>query len=127
MATVTCPGCLERDERMAALERRVAELAARLSTNATHSGTPPSANPPGAPKPVLQKRTGQRPGGPPGPPAHRRRRLPPERVDEVLAFVRARCGRCPEPLPPNPGPGDPPPTWHQVAEVPERAAHVTEY
>ena len=26
MATVTCPGCLERDERNAALQRRVAEL-----------------------------------------------------------------------------------------------------
>src|SRR5438874_2584787 len=58
MATVTCPGCQERDERIAALERRVAELeatvrdlTARLGTNATNSGTPPSANPPGAPKP----------------------------------------------------------------------------
>ncbi len=41
MATVTCPGCLERDERIAALERRVAELealvrdlSARLGVNA---------------------------------------------------------------------------------------------
>jgi hypothetical protein len=45
MATVTCPGCQERDERIAALERRVAELealardlSARLGTNATNSG-----------------------------------------------------------------------------------------
>ena len=28
MATVSCPGCLERDRRIAALERRVAELEA---------------------------------------------------------------------------------------------------
>ena len=55
MATVTCPGCLERDQRIAALEHRVAELEAlvrdlnaRLGANATNSGTPPSANPPGA-------------------------------------------------------------------------------
>jgi hypothetical protein len=70
MATVTCPGCRERDERIAALERRVAELAAqvqdlsaRLGNNATNSGTPPSANPPGAPKPVTKQRTGKRPVG----------------------------------------------------------------
>src|SRR5437588_714710 len=53
MDTVTCPGCRQRDERIATLERRVAELEAtvrdltgRLGTNATNSGTPPSANPP---------------------------------------------------------------------------------
>jgi hypothetical protein len=54
MATGTGPGRLERDGRIAALERRVAELealvrdrSARLGPNATNSGTPPSA----APKP----------------------------------------------------------------------------
>ena len=62
MATVTCPGCLERDQRIAALEHRVAELEAlvrdlnaRLGANATNSGTPPSANPPGAPEPVAKR------------------------------------------------------------------------
>src|SRR4029450_2739754 len=56
MATVTCPGCQERDERIATLERRVAELdatvrdlTARLGTNATNSCTPPSAAPPPRP------------------------------------------------------------------------------
>jgi transposase len=118
---------LERDERIAALERRVAELEARLGTNATNSGTPPSANPPGAPKPVTKKATGRRPGGQPGHPAHLQRRLPPERVQKVVSFVPDRCRRCQEPLPPNPGPGDPEPTWHQVAELPALAARVTEY
>jgi hypothetical protein len=66
MAAVTCPGCLERDERIAALEPRVAELEALLGTNATNSGTPPSANPPDAPKPVLKNCTGRKPGGQPG-------------------------------------------------------------
>ena len=72
---VTCPGCLERDERIAALERRVAELealvrdlTARLNTNATNSGTLPSADPPQAPKPVTKKRTSKGPGGQPGQP-----------------------------------------------------------
>ena len=86
MTTVTCPGCQERDERIAALERCVAELqatvqdlTARLGTNATNSGTPPSANPPGAPRPVTTKRTGNKPGGQPGHPARLKRRLPPAR------------------------------------------------
>jgi transposase len=127
MATVPCPGCLERDERIAALERRVAELEARLGTNATNSGLPPSANPPDAPKPVTKKRTGKKPGGQPGHPAHLRRRLPPERLDEIIPFVPDRCSRCQEPLPRHPGPADPEPTWHQVAELPPMAAHVTEY
>src|SRR4051812_12822532 len=127
MATVTCPGCLERDERIAALERRVAELEARLGTNATNSGTPPSANPPEAPKPVTKKRTGNKPGGQPGQPARLRRRLPPERLHQVIPFVPRHCDRCHEPLPPYPGPEDPEPSWHHVAELPKRAAQVTEY
>jgi transposase len=134
MATVTCPGCQERDQRITALERRVAELeatvrdlTARLGTNATNSGTPPSANPPGAPKPVTKQRTGQRPGGQPGHPPRLKRRLPPERLHQVVPFVPTHCDRCREPLPPHPGLDDPAPTWHQVAELPQVAALVTEY
>jgi transposase len=134
MATVTCPGCQERDERIAALERRVAELeatvrdlTARLGSNATNSGTPPSANPPGAPKPVTKKATGKRPGGQPGHPPRLKRRLPPERLHKVIPFVPSHCDRCHEPLPPQAAPDDPAPTWHQVAELPKVAAQVTEY
>src|SRR5262245_8772465 len=134
MATVTCPGCLERDQRLAALEQRLAELeatvrdlTARLGTNATNSGTPPSANPPNAPKPVVKERTGKKPGGQPGHQAHLRQRLPPERINKVRRFVPEHCTRCAAPLSPEPGPEDPEPSWHQVAELPEMAAVVTEY
>ncbi len=134
MATVICPGCQERDERIAALEREVAQLraavqdlTARLGTNATNSGTPPSANPPGAPKPVTKKRTGKKPGGQHGHPARLKRRLPPERLHKIIPFVPARCDRCHEPLPPQQGPDDPEPSWHQVAELPKVVAQVTEY
>jgi len=127
MAMVTCPGCLERDERIAALERRVAELEARLGTNATNSGLPPSASPPGAPKPVTKKRTGNKPGGQPGHPPGLKRRLPPECLHKVIPFVPSHCDRCHEPLPPRPGPDDPEPSWHQVAELPKLAALITEY
>src|SRR3954465_494610 len=118
MATVNCPGCLEREERITALQARVAELEAtvralnaRLATNATNSGTPPSANPPNAPKPVTKKRTGKKPGGQPGHPAHLRRRLPPERINRVIPFVPERCGHCAAPLPVEAGPEDPEPSW----------------
>src|SRR5947209_15832158 len=114
MATVTCPGCEERDERIAALERRVAELeatvrdlTARLGTNATNSGTPPSANPPGAPKPVTKKAHGQKPRGQPEQPPALNRRLPPERLPQAIPFVPGHCHRCHEPSPPHPGPDDP--------------------
>ena len=37
------------------------------------------------------------------------------------------CSQCQAPLPAEPGPGDPEPTWHQVAELPELAATITEH
>ena len=134
MEAVTCPGCLERDKRIAELERRVAELETlvrnlhdRLGTNATNSGMPPSANPLQAPKPVIKKRTGKQAGAQPGHPPTLRRRLPPERLHQVVSFVPNHCSRCAEPLPPNPGLDDPQPSWHQVAELPKMAARITEY
>src|SRR4051794_20004372 len=134
MATVTCRGCLERDAEIADLKRRVADLealvrdlTARLGANATNSSTPPSANPPQAPKPVTKAPTGKKPGAQPGHPAHLKRRLPPERLTRTLPFVPGQCQRCRAALPTEPQPGDPAPTWHQVAELPEMAAHVTEY
>jgi transposase len=134
MAEVTCPGCLERDERIAVLERRVAELRAlvrdltdRLGVNATNSSVPPSANPPRAPKPVTKKPTGNKPGAQLGHQAHLKRRLVPERVGHVVPFVPTRCDRCHEALPAHPGRDDPVPSWHQVAELPVMAAQVTEY
>jgi transposase len=134
MATVSCPGCRKRDAEIADLQRRVAELeaqvrdlTARLGANATNSSTPPSANPPQAPKPVTKGPTGKRPGAQPSHPAYLRRRLPPERLTRTVPFVPDRCRRCHEPLPAGRGPRDPEPTWHQVAELPEVAAQVTEY
>jgi transposase len=134
MATVTCRGCLQRDQRIAALERRVAELEAlvrdlnaRLGSNATNSGAPALRQPPGAPKPVTKKRTGKKPGGQPRHPPRLKRRLPPQRLHKVIPFVPSHCERCQEPLPPHPAPDDSEPAWRQVAELPKLAAQVTEY
>lgn len=134
MTQLPCPGCQERDERIATLERRIAELEAtvrdlltRLGTNATNSGTPPSANPPDAPKPVIKTPTGKKPGGQPQHPPRLKRRLPPERLHQIIPFVPEHCQRCQQSLPAQPSPDDPEPSWHQVAELPPVAARVTEY
>jgi len=129
-----CPGCRERDARIAELERRVAELEAlvldlttRLGINSSNSSVPPSANPLDAPKPVVKKPTGRQPGGQPGHPPHLKQLLPPHRVKEVIPFIPTHCRHCQAALPVEPGPDDPPPTRHQVAELPPIQAEITEY
>jgi transposase len=134
MEVPACPGCRERDARIAELERRVSELEAlvrellaRLGNNASNSSMPPSANPPGAAPPVQKKKSKRKPGGQPGHPPHLRRLLPPERVAKTIPFVPQRCQRCDATLPQESGANDPPPTRHQVAELPELTATFTEY
>ena len=134
MAESSCPGCRERDTRIAALEREVADLRAvvrdlqaRLGQNATNSSLPPSANPPAAPKPVIKAPTGRKPGGQPGHSPCQRVRLPAERVHQVVRYVPTACRCCQAPLPDEPGPEDPEPSWHQVAELPEITALITEH
>ena len=134
MDVPACPGCRERDARIAALERRVAELeavvrdlTARLGTNATNSGLPPSANPPGAPKPVTKPRSGRKPGGQPGHPPHLKQLLPADRVDHCIPIVPDRCDHCAAALPAAPAAGDPPPTRFQAIELRPILTTVTEY
>src|SRR5215211_1491829 len=134
MDASTCPGCRMRDsliaslsERLTALEAEVRDLRARLGQNASNSSLPPSANSPDAPKPVVKKGTGNRPGGQAGHAPCTRVRLPADRVQHVVHYVPATCRGCGHALPQEPGPADPAPTWHQVAELPEVAAVITEH
>ena len=53
--------------------------------------------------------------------------MPASRVDEIIAYVPSTCTGCQTPLPVVPGPDDPEPAWHQVAELPKQAAIVTEH
>src|SRR5215468_3610746 len=129
-----CPECarLRREldvalARIAVLEAQVRELLAQLQRNSSNSSTPPSANPLDAPQPVVKRPTGRRPGGQVGHRGHHRLRLPPHRVSEVVAYVPQVCIGCHAPLPAEPGPDDPEPAWHQVAELPALAAVVTEH
>ena len=141
MDVPACAGCRERDARIAVLERRVAELEAlvqallekqrellaRLNNNSSNSSTPPSANPLGAPKPVVKKKSQRQPGGQPGHPPHLKELLPPERVKDVFQFVPERCDHCHTALPQQAGPDDPAPTRHQIVELPPVLVEVTEY
>lgn len=127
MAKRDCPGCRRLQRRVAELEAQLRELHARLGQNASNSSLPPSANPPDAPKPVVKQPTGRPPGGQPGHAPQQRLRLPPQRLQHVIRFVPQTCAHCQTSLPDQPGPQDPEPTWHQVAELPDVLAVVTEY
>lgn len=129
-----CPGCRHRDEQIAALQQQLAALQAevrdlrsRLRQDATNSSLPPSANPPTGRKPVVKTPTGRKRGGQDGHQAHLRRRLPPEQVQHTIPLIPHRCERCQVLLPSQPQPGDPPPSWHQIVELPRLSAVVTEF
>src|SRR5215207_2634783 len=134
MSRSSCPGCRALRKRVAELEAIIPrleavirDLQARLGQTASNSSLPPSANPPSAPKPVVKEPTGRAPGGQPGHASCQRVRLPADRVQQVIDHVPSTCGRCRQALPAEPGPCDPPPTWHQVAELPPVAAIITEH
>jgi transposase len=122
-----CPGCAERDARIADLERRLAELEARLKINSRNSSTPPSANPLGADKPVLKKKSKRKRGGQPDHPPHLKQLLPAEQVTRWKHVVPDACARCHAALPREAGPGDPEPKRFQTIELPPIAVAVTEY
>src|SRR5271170_2461317 len=116
-----CPGCRERDARIAELERmlqaltqRVAELEARLKTNASNSSTPPSANPLNADKPVKKKKSKRKRGGQPGHPPHLKQLLPPERVTRIESIFPEVCSSCQTRLPRKAASNDPEPKRFQT-------------
>lgn len=128
MDVPACPGCRERDARIAVLEARVLALEGQVRDllDRLKPPQPPRARagqPPAPPK----KATGKKPGGQPGHPPHLKTLLPPERVTAVFEFVPEHCARCQAALPQGASPNDPPPSRHQLAELPLLAAEITEY
>ena len=129
-----CPECAQlraaldgARKQIADLQAELHELRCQLNRNSSNSSSPPSVDPPGAPKPVIKTPSGRQPGGQPGHPGHHRPRLPPERVHRIVPYLPTTCTQCQASLPAEPGPGDPEPSWHQVAELPELAAFITEH
>ena len=92
-----------------------------------NSSIPPSDNPLNALKPVVKTPSGRKPGGQRGHPGHHRHHIPLERVKFIVPHLPTICAQCETPLQVEPGPNDPEPTWHQVAELPEFAADITEH
>jgi|GEM_PF-3985906 len=80
-----CPQCAQLLNRVTELEALVRDHEERLNQNSSNSSIPPSANPLGAPKPVVRVPSGRSPGGQKGHPGHHRHRLPSERVNKEEA------------------------------------------
>jgi len=133
MDVLPCPGCQERDARIAELERQVAQqqqqfanLEARLNTNSANSSTPPSANPLGTPK-NKKKKSKRKRGGQPGHPPHLKQLLPPDRVTRAVPIIPEACSGCHAALPTEPGPNDSEIKRFQVIELPPILVEVVEY
>jgi transposase len=129
-----CAGCAALREQVrqlqtmvGQLQKQVRQLQARLDQNSSNSHQPPSSDPPWINKPSAQKPTGNRPGGQIGHEGHHRHRLPMTRVNRVIDHVPRVCRHCQAPLSKAAAADDPPPSWHQVAELPVMAAIVTEH
>lgn len=113
--------------RVRELEAKVAELESRLRRNSTNSSRPPSSDPlwskpkrkpPEAP-------SGRKPGGQPGHVGRARDPVPPEEVDEVVDVYPERCTVCGHEFADHEDCDDA--HAHQVTDLPEARARVTEY
>ena len=84
---------------IARLEEQLREVQGPARPTAKNSSVPPSANPPGAAKPVVKKPTGRRIGAQLGHKGHGRRLLPAKQVDHVVEHRPSECEHCQAKLP----------------------------
>jgi transposase len=109
---------------IAMLQERIRDLEAQLGRNSTNSSKPPSSDPPGVVR-RPKKPTGKKRGGQKGHPGHHRKRVAADRVDSVLMHRPQLCGHCGYSLE---GAQEAKPAQvHQVVELPEIRAEVTEH
>ena len=117
----------DAEKKISDLER---QLAMRLQNSTTSSKPPSSDGLAGSPRQRGRKTKSKRkPGGQPGHVGRTRPLVPIERVDMVVNLYPDHCGNCGRDLPKT-GKGaelDGEPRRHQVTEIPEIRAHVTEY
>src|SRR3954451_22679981 len=98
--------------QVAALERRVGDLEARLKLNSTNSSKPPSSDPIGFKRRPPTSPSGRERGGQLGHRRARRRLVPPEKVRTITDCRPTDCRRCGHALTGD----DLTPLVHQVAE-----------
>jgi transposase len=111
------------EQRIARLEREVAELKEQVRRNSQNSSKPPSSDGPHVKRKPPKDPSGRKPGGQPGHPGHRRALVPREYVDEVVECQPTHCRRCGHQL----AGQECNPLRHQVLELPPLKPHVTEY
>lgn len=117
----------ERDRTIAKLMARVAELEEKLGRSSKNSSRPPSSDPPWLLRGCTKPTTGRKPGGQPGHTKKTRTLLPPEKVDETHDVWPAHCEGCQHPLKPEARVEVGEVVRHQVLELPDVRARVTEY
>jgi transposase len=124
----------EQDRQIIDLGKQNADLERKLGLklqNSTTSSKPPSSDGLAGkqrPRCVSQrKKSGRKPGGQPGHPGHHRCLFPPKRVDEVVSIYPAQCGHCGKAFGERAQTAQGEPQRHQVTELPEIEAHITEY
>jgi transposase len=124
----------ERDEEIADAKKKISDLerqlAMRLQNSTTSSKPPSSDGMAGSQRQRGRKKKSKRkPGGQPGHAGRNRPLVPVEQVDTIVKLYPDQCGGCGRNLPKT-GKGmglDGEPRRHQVTEIPEIRAHVTEY
>lgn len=124
----------ERDRKIADAEKKISDLERQLALrlqNSTTSSKPPSSDglAGSARQRGRRKKSKRKPGGQPGHEGRNRPLVPIERVDKVVRLYPDHCGGCGRDLP-DPGKrmeleGEP--RRHQVTEIPQIRAHITEY
>ena len=105
------------------LQKRIADLKARLNQNSTNSSKPPSTDPPGLKRKPPVPTGRRRRGGQLKHPKSERAMVPPEKLASVTTCKPPACRHCGRPHPGN----DPEPLIHQVAEWPAVEPVVHEY
>ena len=114
------------EARVARQDERIAQLERRLNRSSSNSSAPPSSDPPGNTPKRGTGSSGRERGGQPGHEGRGRDLLPACAVDEVVEHwpMRCDCGHvfCEQERDPA---GEP--VVHQVEELPELTARVTEH
>jgi len=116
-----CPHCRELETRILVLETKLRDLEDKLK--------PPPPKRPLEPQPPApaKKLTGKKRGAQPGHKSHLKKWLPIERVKDFVEYIPECCDKCVRALSAVAGPNDPAPTIHQVAELPQILAEITQH
>ena len=120
----------ERANQVAEQAREIEDLKRQLALrqqNSTITSKPPSSDGLAGRQRVRGRRVKSRrkPGGQPGHPGHSRALIAADRVDDVVDHVPDRCRRCARRLYARDTIGEP--RRHQVTDLPQMAAHITEH